>query len=64
MTILNIKEVGRIANMEAMPRGLNARYLECIVAHNGDLVASCWRRKLPAKYSVIVDFKQSKQEAV
>lgn len=29
LKIIPIGEAGRIANMEAMPKGLNCRYLEC-----------------------------------
>jgi len=36
-----------IKNVESLPHGLNAKYLEVIVAHNGDLVAYAWRRTVP-----------------
>ena len=43
--------------MDAMPRGLNARYLECTTAHiEGVVIAKQWRRKEPKQYEVLVDF--------
>lgn len=32
-----------IRNLDQLPRGTGAKYLEVLVAHNGDLVAVCWR---------------------
>ena len=36
-----------IRNIYAMPRGLNAKYLEVINGLGNEYVARCWRRTLP-----------------
>ena len=36
-----------IRNIDAMPRGLNAKYLEVINGLGAEYVAKCWRRTLP-----------------
>lgn len=36
-----------IRNIDAMPRGLNAKYLEVINGLGTEYVAKCWRRTLP-----------------
>lgn len=36
-----------IRNIDAMPRGLNAKYLEVIKGLGTEYVAKCWRRTLP-----------------
>jgi len=56
MKIINIKDAPKIVNMECMPRGTGAKFLECTQAHNGDLIASYWRRKEPKQYEVLVQF--------
>ena len=35
----------KISNMESVGRGTGARYLECIVGHDGSWIAKQWRRK-------------------
>lgn len=64
MKIIPIREAGPIANMEAMPRGLHCRYLECST-HDDEkgitLIAFKWRRKLPKgiePWHRIVDYKR------
>lgn len=37
-----------VRNIDAMPRGLNAKYLEVIKGLGPEYVAKCWRRKLPS----------------
>lgn len=38
-----------IRNLEALPRGTGARYLEVLLSHEpGVLIAHSWRRKAPA----------------
>ena len=60
--IIQIENAGTIANMEAMPRGLNCRWLECTTYENENgttLIAMKWRRKLPRAiepWHRIVDF--------
>ena len=34
-----------IANTAQLSHGAGCRYLECIVGHNGHLIAKSWRRK-------------------
>ena len=36
-----------VRNLDAMPRGLGLRYLECVRSHTGELMAQQWRRELP-----------------
>ena len=48
-----------IRNMGAMAAGQGARYLECFRGHEGALIASHWRRKMPTSRKagyVVVDF--------
>ena len=62
MKIINIQSVPKIENMNAMPRGTGAKYLECSThdSENGtDYIAYQWRRKLPAgipSWHVIIEF--------
>lgn len=35
-----------ITNTDQLPHGVGAKYLECMPAHNGDLIAIAWRRKI------------------
>ena len=37
----------RIKNIDALKPGLGAKYLVCMIAHNGDLIATSWHRKKP-----------------
>ena len=47
-----------VRNLESLPRGTGARYLECITTHHDDsiLIAKQWRRKPPASFEVLVCF--------
>ena len=40
---------GDLVNMEAMPKGLNCKYLECTLSHHEPpkFIAYQWRRHLP-----------------
>ena len=44
----------RIVNLDALPRGTGAKYLECISGQNGELVAKQWRRSVPKSAEIIV----------
>ena len=46
MIILNTKEL-KIKNLSAMPGGLMASYLLCLVGHDGDLIAKQWKKVIP-----------------
>lgn len=35
-----------VTNLGHLAHGVGAKYLEVITAHNGDLVAVAWRRKI------------------
>lgn len=37
----------RLKNIHTLPHGTGCRYLKCLIAHNGDLVAISWHRKEP-----------------
>jgi hypothetical protein len=37
-----------VTNIEALPRGVGARYMEVIHGPNGSFIAKQWRRKIPA----------------
>ena len=59
--IIDIKDVGELVNMEAMPKGLNCRFLECYPSHHEPpkMIASQWRRLMPKFIPpgyVVVDF--------
>ena len=49
MEIIDYNPKMVVKNLDAMPRGVGARYLEILIAHNGDYVAYAWRRKIPAE---------------
>lgn len=51
----------KITNMDAMPKGSGARYLEVVRGENDTLIAKQWRRK-PVANAVLVDF-EAKAEA-
>ena len=38
----------RVKNTDALPGGTGTRFLKCLIAHNGDLVAKSWHRREPA----------------
>jgi len=46
-----------IRNISAMPRGLNAKYLEVIKGLGSEYVAKCWRRTLPKgnKHMILIE---------
>ena len=48
----------KISNMEALPKGVGAPYLECMTPHDPSLplIAKAWRRSVPAQYDVLVEF--------
>lgn len=37
----------KIRNIESLPAGTGARFLRCMIAHTGDLIATSWHRKEP-----------------
>jgi len=46
-----------IRNLDALPRGTGARYLECVLGPDDKiLIAKQWRRKLPDRASGITVF--------
>lgn len=45
-----------IRNLDSLPRGTGARYLECVRGPHGELVAKCWRRVAPANYEILISF--------
>ena len=59
MEILHINQAPKITNIESLPRGTGARYLECMRAHRPELplIALRWRRSIPIKFEILVDFK-------
>jgi len=55
--IKNRREL-KVANLEHLPRGLGARYLEVIESHRaGEYIAKQWRRKLPEAGGIFIDLK-------
>ena len=57
MTIIKHRPDLAITNLDALPRGTGARYLECIAPHKPGLplIAVAWRRKPPARYAILID---------
>ena len=51
-----------IRNIDAIPKGTGARYLEVIKGLDGEFVATQWRRKLPDS-GIIVDLKPAIRKA-
>lgn len=48
----------KIVNTEQLPKGVGAKYLECIRGLNGVLVAKQWRKNVPMqRYQVLVVFE-------
>lgn len=52
LTLVNYNDIPneqKLVNMEAMPRGLNCKYLECTLSHHNppQFIAYQWRRKEP-----------------
>ena len=47
MEIIDFDRNMTIKNLEAMPRGTGAKYIEILVAHNGDFVFYKVRRTVP-----------------
>jgi len=37
----------RIKNTESLPAGTGCKFLECMIAHNGDFIAHSWHRRSP-----------------
>ena len=37
----------KLRNLDALPRGLNCKYLLCLISHTEDYVAHSWKRKEP-----------------
>lgn len=44
-----------IRNIDALPRGTGARYLECITSRDGILIAKAWRVTVPPDCDVLID---------
>lgn len=60
MNIIQYKPSLKVVNLDHLPRGTGARYLEVMRAHNGDLVAVGWRHSqkgIPSGHDLI-DFKR------
>lgn len=51
----------RIKNTSSLPTGTGAKFLKCLIADNGDLVAKSWHRREPAsKYGyMLFSFKRA-----
>ena len=49
MEIINFKDAGLVTNLEAMPRGLGLRFLECVLSNDNPphLTASQWKKDTP-----------------
>jgi len=47
----------KVSNLEMLPPGTGARYLECIRPHIAGLplIAKAWRRTVPENFDVLVD---------
>ena len=58
MEIITYSKNLRITNLDSLPKGTGARYLECIAAHEvgGPLIASAWRRSIPKAATILIDF--------
>lgn len=46
----------RVRNVESLSRGSGAKYLRCLVAHNGDYIAASWHRREPKQEQGYVIF--------
>jgi hypothetical protein len=57
-TILKIADAPKITNIDSLPRGTGAKYLECMTAHRPELplIALRWRRSVPKKFDVLIQF--------
>jgi hypothetical protein len=58
MKIIPVKEAPALTNLEQLPRGTGARYLECIIPHAPGLplIALKWRRAIPKKFEILIDY--------
>lgn len=56
--IIPIAEAPAITNVDQLPRGVGARFLECTRAHRAELplIAVRWRRTVPKKFEILIDF--------
>jgi hypothetical protein len=46
-----------ISNLDELPRGTRARYLECMRGPGETLIAKCWHRSIPLpRHDIIVVF--------
>jgi hypothetical protein len=59
MEIIPSKSAPAVTNLEQLPRGTGARYLECTRAHRADLplIARRWRRSIPKSFDVLIDYR-------
>ena len=63
MNIVKRNEVTMpIVNIEQLGRGTGARYLECIKSHCETLVAMQWRRTIPVKFDVLIDYQMDETQ--
>lgn len=46
----------KVLNAEALSKCKGAKFLECIRAHTGELIAKQWRRVQPVKFDVLIKF--------
>lgn len=53
--VVKFERTMRVTNLGAMARGTGARYLEVIEGESGEYIAKAWRRKLPAKFDMVLD---------
>jgi len=62
MEIIHIDTKPSVTNLEQLPRGTGARYLECARAHKAGLplIALRWRRSVPKKFDLLIDYAREK----
>jgi hypothetical protein len=56
MEIIKYTKELKVKNLEGLSKVYMAAYLECIRSHTGELVAKQWRRKLPKKFEIVIQF--------
>lgn len=49
----------KISNLDALPAGKGARFLECVSAHRPELppIAKAWHHTVPPKFDILIDFQ-------
>ena len=47
----------KVTNLDQLPRGTGAKYLECLRGPDGILIAKQWRRSIPMqRYEILIMF--------